>query len=59
MKRAKLMCLFGLIAFLPVLIGCATSFPIGFLYTELKVPVAADGAGQSACHAGPADGRLI
>jgi hypothetical protein len=47
MKRAKLMCLFGLIAFLPVLIGCATAYPVGGLYTELKLPVAADGAGQS------------
>ena len=47
MKRAKLMCLFGLIAFLPVLIGCATAYPVGGLYTELKLPVGADGAGQS------------
>lgn len=47
MKRAKLMCLGGLIAFLPLLMGCALSFPVGFVYTEMKLPVAGDSAGQS------------
>ncbi len=47
MKKVRLMCLLGLIAFLPVLIGCATSFPVGYLYTELKLPISGDSAGQS------------
>jgi hypothetical protein len=42
MKNLKLMALIGLIAFIPVIMGCATSFPMGNLYTELKLPIAAE-----------------
>lgn len=47
MQKMKLMCLIGLIAFLPVLMGCATAFPVGGLYTKLNLPVSAEGAGKS------------
>ena len=42
MKNLKLMALIGLIAFVPTLMGCATPFPVGTLYTELKLPIAAE-----------------
>jgi hypothetical protein len=42
MKKMKVMALIGLIAFIPMLMGCATSFPVGNLYTELKLPIAAE-----------------
>jgi len=42
MKNMKLMALIGLIAFIPMLIGCASAYPIGGLYTELKLPIAAE-----------------
>lgn len=47
MKKSKLMCLFGLIVFLPMLTGCATPFPVGLWYTDLNLPVSAEGAGKS------------
>ena len=42
MKNLKRMTLIGLIAFIPMIMGCATSFPVGNLYTELKLPIAAE-----------------
>jgi len=42
MKKIKLICLIGLIAFLPLLIGCATPFPVGVLYTKLNLPVSCE-----------------
>ena len=42
MKKFKLLCLLGVIAFLPVLVGCATSFPVGMVYTKLNLPVSCD-----------------
>ncbi len=47
MKKFKLLCLLGLIAFLPVLVGCATSYPVGGLYTKLNLPVSADAGVKS------------
>ncbi len=47
MKKFKLLCLFGLIAFLPVLVGCATSFPVGGFYTKLNLPISADASVKS------------
>ena len=46
MKKIKFVCLIGLIAVIPMLIGCATPMPVGFLYTELKLPVAAEEGGN-------------
>jgi len=42
MKKFKLLCLLGVIAFLPVLVGCATSYPVGVLYTKLTLPVSCE-----------------
>lgn len=42
MKKVKLIALIGLVAFIPMLMGCATPFPVGMLYTELKLPIAAE-----------------
>ena len=42
MKKFKLLCLMGLIAFLPVIVGCASTYPIGVLYTKVNLPVSAD-----------------
>lgn len=42
MKNMKLMALIGLIAFIPMIIGCASAYPVGGLYTELKLPVAVE-----------------
>jgi len=47
MKKIKLICLIGLIAFLPLLIGCATPFPVGFVYTKLTLPVSAESDAKS------------
>jgi len=47
MKKIKLICLIGLIAFLPLLIGCATPYPVGMLYTKLTLPVSAESDVQS------------
>ena len=47
MKKIRLIALMGLIAFLPVLMGCATSFPVGMVYTKLNLPISAEGAGKS------------
>lgn len=42
MKKFKLLCLLGVIAFLPVLVGCATSYPVGMLYTKVNLPVSCE-----------------
>ncbi|MGB9500277.1 MAG: TRL-like family protein [Dissulfuribacterales bacterium] len=42
MKKFKLLCLVGLIAVLPVLTGCATSYPVGMFYTKLNLPISCD-----------------
>ncbi len=42
MKRIKLMALLGLLAFVPMFMGCATAYPVGSLYTEVKLPVAVE-----------------
>jgi len=42
MKKFKLLCLLGVIAFLPLLVGCATSYPVGGLYTKLTLPVSCE-----------------
>ena len=42
MKKFKLLCLLGIIAFLPVIVGCASTYPIGVLYTKVNLPVTAD-----------------
>jgi hypothetical protein len=47
MKKFKLLCLLGVIAFLPVLVGCASSFPVGTLYTKLNLPISADAGVKS------------
>jgi hypothetical protein len=39
-KSFKLITLIGLMAFVPMFMGCATPYPVGGLYTELKLPVA-------------------
>lgn len=41
MKNIKLMALIGLVAFIPMLIGCASVYPVhNMLYVEAKLPVA-------------------
>ena len=47
MKNFKLLCLLGLIAFLPVIVGCASTYPIGVLYTKVNLPVSADASVKS------------
>lgn len=42
MKKMKILALLGLLAFVPMFMGCATSYPMGSLYTEVKLPVAAE-----------------
>jgi hypothetical protein len=42
MKKFRLLCLLGIIAFLPLLVGCATSYPVGGLYTKLTLPVSCE-----------------
>ncbi len=39
MKKFQVVCLICLLAFIPTIFGCATAFPVGALYTELKLPV--------------------
>jgi len=39
MKKLKWLVFLGLFAFIPTITGCATSVPVGGLYTELKLPV--------------------
>jgi len=43
MKNLKFVCLICLVAVIPVFMGCATPRPIGLLYTELKLPIDAEG----------------
>ena len=47
MKKFKLLGLLGLIAFLPLLVGCATSYPVGGLYTKLNLPVSCESEAKS------------
>jgi TRL (tRNA-associated locus)-like protein len=47
MKKFKLLCLVGVIAVLPLLIGCATPYPIGMVYTKLTLPVSCESDAQS------------
>ncbi len=47
MKKFKLLCLVGMIAVLPLLIGCATPFPVGTCYTQLNLPVSVEGEGKA------------
>ena len=47
MKRIKLMALLGLLAFVPMFMGCATAYPVGSLYTEVKLPVAVESDGKA------------
>jgi len=39
-QKAKLLVMLGLLAFVPLFMGCATAYPVGSLYTEVKLPVA-------------------
>ena len=39
MKKLKWLIFLGLFAFIPTMSGCATAFPVGMLYTELKLPI--------------------
>ena len=60
MKYLKLMILFGLIAFIPVMSGCATTYPYGIFYTEMKLPVAVGAvSGSSSLKSGTAEAKSI
>lgn len=47
MKKKKSLALLGLLAFIPLFMGCATAYPVGSFYTEVKLPVAAESDAQS------------
>lgn len=47
MKKFKLLCLLGVIAFLPLLVGCATPYPMGSMYTQLTLPVSCESEAKS------------
>ena len=55
MKHLKMICFIGLIALIPMVMGCATSYPVGSLYTELKLPIDAEGGMSSASKVGTAE----
>jgi len=58
MKNFKLIVFFALLAFLPVIIGCATSYPVGTMFTELKLPVDAE-TGVKATKVGTAECQSV
>ncbi|SRR6056297_1530769 len=55
MKHVKLICFIGLIALIPMVMGCATSYPVGSLYTKVKLPIDAEGNMSSASKVGTAE----
>ena len=59
MKNKKKLHIFALIALLPLFVGCATSFPVGMIYTELQLPLEAGGASGKATKVGVAECKSI
>ncbi|MBS3758205.1 MAG: TRL-like family protein [Desulfobacterales bacterium] len=55
MKQLKLICFIGLIALIPMMVGCATSVPIGGIYTKVKLPVDGEYAMSEATKVGTAE----
>jgi len=55
MNKAKLVCLIGLLAFLPMIFGCATPYPQGVIFTELSLPVDAAGPAKTFAKTGEAN----
>lgn len=54
MKLIKSICLIGLIALIPMMMGCASSFPVGSLYTKVQLPIDAEGDMSSSSKVGTA-----
>lgn len=59
MKNKKLICRLLMIALLPLFIGCATPFPMGVLYTEIKLPLDAESVSGKATKVGTAECKSI
>lgn len=45
--QTRRLLMFGVMFLLPMFMGCATPYPWGALYTELKLPISAESDGQS------------
>ncbi|OQX62042.1 MAG: TRL-like protein family [Desulfococcus sp. 4484_241] len=58
MKKFQVVCLICLLAFIPTIFGCATPFPYGSLYTEVKMPIGAS-ANVKATKKGVAESKSI
>lgn len=59
MKQLKLICFIGLIALIPMVMACATNFPHGALYTEVKLPMDGEYAMSKATKVGTAECKSI
>lgn len=59
MKNLKWICLIGLIAVVPMWIGCATTYPRGVIYTELKLPVDAESGKAVGLKTGTAECKSV
>jgi hypothetical protein len=59
MKNKTKLHLLALIALLPLFVGCATPFPMGMLYTELKLPVEGGAVSGKATKIGIAECKSI
>ncbi len=59
MRKKNKMQLILLIVLLPLLIGCATPYPVGFLYTEIKLPVEGEAVSGKATKVGIAECKSI
>ena len=55
MKRTRIIGIIAVLAFLPLLFGCATAFPVGSLSTEVPLPMEAGDASGKATKVGTAE----
>ncbi len=59
MKNLKWICLIGLMMVVPMLIGCATPYPMGSLYTGIKLPMDAESGKATGLKTGTAECKSI